>query len=227
MNQSQNTQTVKKGDFIELKYTGFVDGKIFDSNISENLKQLNNEAKPEKTLLIIGQRMVVKGLDDSLEGKELNKSYEVTINPINAFGHRKSELVKIIPLKVFHQQKINPSPGASFVFDNQLARIITVSGARVITDFNNPLAGKEITYNYTIIRTVDDLKEKAETVCKLIFRYVPEISVENDTIKIKGPKILEGFILKSQNRFKELIGKEILFEEVEAKKEHAESTAQL
>ena len=41
MNQSQNTQTVKKGDFIELKYTGFVDGKIFDSNISENLKQLN------------------------------------------------------------------------------------------------------------------------------------------------------------------------------------------
>lgn len=219
MNQLQNSQIVKKSDFVELKFTGLVDGKVFDSNIIEDLKQIDDKAVPEKTIIIIGQGMVVKGLDSQLEGKELNKNYTVSINPEEAFGHRRAELVRIIPLKVFHQQKINPQPGTSFVFDNQLAKVITVSGARVITDFNNPLAGKVVTYKFDVSRVVDDLKEKAETVCKLLFRYVPEISVENNIVKIKGPKILESFITQSQAKFKEFLGCEVSFEEVEIKKE--------
>ncbi|MEK6908565.1 MAG: FKBP-type peptidyl-prolyl cis-trans isomerase [Nanoarchaeota archaeon] len=219
MNQLQNTQVVNKGEFIEIKFTGLVDGKIFDSNISEDLKKINENAIPEKTIVIIGQRMVVIGFDNFLEGKELGKDYEVKITPNEAFGKRKTELVRIIPLKIFHEQKLNPKPGTSFVFDNQLARVITISGARVITDFNNPLAGKEIIYKFSISRIVQDLKEKAETVCKLVFRYIPEISVENDQVTIKGPKILESFIKQSQSKFQEFLGNEVKFQEIEIKKE--------
>lgn len=221
----ENSPTVKKGDFVELKFTGFVDGKVFDSNIPADLKQINEKAEPEKTLVIVGQRMVVKGFDNFLEGKEVNKHYEVTMPPKDAFGSRRTELVRIIPLKVFHEQRLNPRPGMSFVFDNQLAKVITISGARVITDFNNPLSGKDITYKFTISRVVNDLKERAETVCKLVFRYVPEIVVENDNVTIKGPKILESFIKQAQDKFKEFLGKEVLFEEVEMKKVESEASA--
>jgi len=217
MNQLQNTHIVKKGDFVELKYTGLSDGRIFDSNIPEDLKQISEKAVPEKTTIIIGQGMVVSGLDNYLEGKELNKEYHVTLNAKNAFGPRRTDLIRVIPLKIFHQQKVDPKPGTSFIFDNQLARVIAVSGARVTTDFNNPLAGKEITYKFKISGIVNDLKEKTEAVCKLIFRYVPEISVENESITIKGPKILEAFITQSQSRFKEFLGKEVSFKEEEIK----------
>lgn len=213
-----NSQSVKKGDFVELKFTGLVDGKVFDSN-TEDLKQVSDKAVPEKTIVIIGERMVVKGFDNFLEGKEVNKQYEVTLSPKDAFGSRRTELVRIIPLKVFHAQRLNPQPGMSFVFDNQLAKVVTISGARVITDFNNPLSGKDVTYKFTIARIVNDLKERAETVCKLLFRFVPELSVSNDLVTIKGPKILENFIKQSQDKFKEFLGKEVLFEEVEMKKE--------
>jgi FKBP-type peptidyl-prolyl cis-trans isomerase 2 len=217
-----NAQTVKKGEFVELKFTGLVDGRVFDSNIAEDLKELSDKAQPEKAIVIVGQRMVVKGFDESLEGKELNKSYEIKLSAVDAFGPRRTELVRIIPLRVFHEQKINPLPGHSFVFDNQLAKVITVSGARVITDFNNPLAGKDVTYKFTIARRVSDLKEKAETVCKLIFRFVPQISVENNQATIHGPSIMEGFIKQSQSKFKEFLGSEVLFKAVEPKKEEAE-----
>lgn len=220
----ENTNNVKKGDFVELKFTGLVDGKVFDSN-TEDLKQVSDKATPEKTLVIVGERMVVKGFDNFLEGKELNKQYEVTLSPKDAFGSRRTELVRIIPLKVFHQQRLNPAPGMSFVFDNQLAKVITISGARVITDFNNPLSGKDITYKFSISRLVTDLKEKAETVCKLLFRFVPEISVEGENVTIKGPKILENFIKQSQDKFKEFLGKEVLFEEVKQEKVEKEATA--
>ncbi len=219
-----NPQNVKKGDFVELKFTGLVDGKVFDSN-TEDVKEVHKDAKPEKTIVIIGERMVVKGFDNFLEGKEINKQYEVNLSPKDAFGSRRTELVRIIPLKVFHAQRLNPSPGMSFVFDNQLAKVITISGARVITDFNNPLSGKDITYKFNISRIVTDLKEKAETVCKLLFRFVPEISVSNDQVTIKGPKILESFIKQSQDKFKELLGKEVLFEEVKQEKIEQEQKA--
>lgn len=213
-------ETVKKGDFVELKFTGLVDGKVFDSNILEDIKQINDKAVPEKTILIVGQGMIVKGLDHFLEGKELHKHYEVSLNHKDAFGQRDKSLVKIIPLKVFHDQKIQPTQGTSFVFDNQLARVIAVSGARVTTDFNNPLAGKNVTYKFTISRLVEDLKEKTEAVCKLVLRYVPEIDLVNSSPIIKGPAILESFINQSQNKFKEFLGKEVVFEALESKKEN-------
>jgi FKBP-type peptidyl-prolyl cis-trans isomerase 2 len=222
MNDSENSNKIKKGDFVELKFTGFVDGKVFDSNVSEDLKQVSDKASPEKTIIIVGERMVVKGFDNFIEGKELNKNYEVTISPKDAFGSRRTELVRIIPLKVFHQQRLNPRPGMSFVFDNQLAKVITISGARVITDFNNPLSGKDITYKFHVLRMVNDLKEKAEAVCKLILRFVPEIDVENNQVIIKGPKIMENFVKQAQPKFKEFLGKEVQFKEVEMKKVEAE-----
>ncbi len=215
-NQNQSKQekiNLSKGDFVEIKYTGTVEGRIFDSNILEDAKKINEKANPEKTIVIIGQNMLVKGLDKELEGKELNKSYEITLEPKDAFGFRRTDLVRIIPLKVFHEQRLIPRQGASFVFDNQLAKVIAVSGARVITDFNNPLAGKEVTYKFSVSRIVNDLKEKAETVCKLLFGYTPKIDVENESIIINGPKILENFLTQLQPKFKEFLGKEVSFKE--------------
>ncbi|MBS3083915.1 FKBP-type peptidyl-prolyl cis-trans isomerase [Candidatus Pacearchaeota archaeon] len=215
----QANNLTKKGDFVEIKFTGLVDGKVFDSNIPEDLKQLNDKAVPEKTIVIIGQKMVVKGLDEHLEGEELNKNYSISIKPKDAFGSRKIELVRTMPLRVFNEQKIQPVPGASFIFDNKLAKVIAVSGARVTTDFNNPLAGKEVTYKFTISQIVSDLKEKAETVCKLIFRHIPEIEIVNNEITIKGPKILGNMINQNQSKFKEFLGKEVSFKESENQKD--------
>ena len=51
---TNQTQT-KKNDFIELKYTGYANNEIFDSNIEEDLKKLNPKAKAEKFIIVICQ----------------------------------------------------------------------------------------------------------------------------------------------------------------------------
>ncbi len=214
MNESVQSQSaVKQGDFIEIKFTGFVDGKAFDSNIQEDLKKLNPKAEPEKTIIIVGRDMVVRGLDSALVGKEFGKEYNITLPYKEAFGQRYKELIRTIPLKIFTQQKIAPRPGASFVLDNQLAKVIAVSGARVITDFNNPLAGKDIDYKFIPVRIISDLKEKVESVCKLTLRFVPKIEIENNAVTIKGPKILENIIKHSEPEFKSLLGVQVNFKE--------------
>ena len=222
--EQENKLTVQ-GDFVEIKFTGYTDGKPFDSNIKDDLNKLNPKAEPEKMIVIIGQHMVVPGLDKALSDKELNKEYRIKINHKEGFGPRHKELVRTIPLKVFAHQKVMPRPGAVFVLDNQLARVIAVSGARVITDFNNPLAGKDLEYKFTITNLVLDIKERAEAACKLILRFVPKIEIENGKIILNGPKIIEEFIKRSENRFKELLNTEVQFKELSEEKTEEKENA--
>ncbi len=210
---SSESRATQRNDFIEISFTGFANGEIFDSNIEEDLKKINKDAKPEKLIVIIGQGMVVPGLDKALENKELDKEYEVSFSWKEGFGQRQRELLKTIPLKSFIERKINPQPGMVFALDDQVVKIITVSGARVTVDFNNPLAGKDIKYKFKIIRTVTDKKEKAETLFKLFLRFIPEFEIKENKAIIKSTKQIEQFLNLFKDRFKELASLELEFEE--------------
>jgi len=211
-------ETTKKKDYVEIRYTGYANGNIFDSNIEEDLKKIDEKAKPKEMIVIIGEGMVASGFDKALENKEIEKEYEITLSAKEAFGERRKELIKTIPLKIFLEKKINPYPGMVVVMDNNLARITAVSGARVITDFNSPLAGKEIKYKFKILRKVSDDKEKSKAALELLLRFAPEFEIkENETI-VKGPKILEAYLSSVKDKFKELAGKELKFEEKKEEK---------
>ncbi len=213
-----DSQITKKKDFVEIKYTGYANGEAFDSNIEEDLKKISDKSKPIKTIVAIGEGMVVRGLDKELEGKDIGKEYKVDIAVKDSFGERKRELIKTIPLKSFIEKKVNPRPGMVLALDNYLVKIIAVSGARVITDFNNPLAGKNISYKFTITRKVEDDREKAEAIFSSVFKFVPEFEVR-DKIIVRGPRALEAFVKEASKGFREIMGKELDFEEKKEIKE--------
>lgn len=209
-------EIASKNEFVELEYTGYANEEMFDSNIEGDLKKLNPNAKKRKTVIIIGQGMVVPGLDSALEGKEIGKEYEITLSAKEGFGERHRELVKTIPLKIFREKSIMPYPGMTLNMDNMLAKIITVSGGRVITDFNNPLSGKVLRYRFKIAGKVQDEKTKVEVVLGLLFKFVPDFKIGEKVI-VEGPKILEQYVNLARDKFRELIKREIVFEEKEIK----------
>ena len=145
---------LKKKDFIEIEFTGKVkDGEIFDSNIKKDLEESNLDVKPKPFIFALGEGMFLKGVDDFLIGKENDVGkYEVELKPDKAFGPRNQEFIQIINSKVFREQKLNPAPGLMFNFDGRMAKVLSVSGGRVIVDFNNPIAGKTVIYNLNVLR---------------------------------------------------------------------------
>jgi len=171
---------LKKNDFIELEFLAKVkDGQIFDTNIKEKAKELGVEdTKPLK--VCIGEGMVLKGFDKDLEGKEIGKSYEIELNPKDAFGARNPSLVKIMPISVFLEKEINPYPGLVLNLDGIIARISSVSGGRVLIDFNNPLAGKTVIYEFKILKKIDDAKEK--------LAVLSEYFLNTDKFELNGTK---------------------------------------
>ncbi len=202
---------IQKGDFVELEFTGRSNGVVFDTNNPSELKKMGKGAKEKKMILIVGQGMVVKGLDNALDGKEIEKEYSVKISYNDGFGARSGSLVKTIPLHVFAAHKINPRAGMSFVIDNMLVKVINVSGSRVVADFNHPLAGKELDYEFKILRKIDDVNEKTRAFFESLLGLAPEFETINEKVIIKGKKELELIINSIKGKFKELVGLELGF----------------
>ena len=179
---------------------------------------MNPEAQAKNLIICVGKSMIITGFDKALEGKEVGRDYSIELNSEESFGERRRELVKTIPLSVFKEKNTQPQPGMVLAFDNSIARIIAVSGARVLTDFNNPLAGKKIKYEFKILRIVEDEKDKISAILEFFIGFLPEFEIK-DKIIVKMPKELENFIKSFSGKFKEFIGKELEFEEkIEEKK---------
>lgn len=190
---------LKKGDFIELNYTGRIKelNKVFDSTEEKTAKQegIHQEGAKYRPLIIcIGEGDVVKGLDESLEGKEAGKSYTVEVTPEKGFGKKDLKLMKVVNTNLFIKNNINPMPGLQVNIDNMIGTIRTVTGGRTILDFNHPLAGKNLVYEISITRKITDNEEK---IRGMLTSYLaidsPDVKIENETAKVNNeiPEILK------------------------------------
>lgn len=206
---------IKKNDFVEIDFTGKTNNEIFDTTNSEEAKSIGLNTKVKPIIACVGKEMILKALDDELEGKEIGEKYSVHLMPEQAFGKRNPSLIRVIPMRVFKQQNTMPAPGMVFQFDNQMAKIISVSGGRVTADFNSPLAGKEVDYDFKINKIVTDDKEKINAIQDFFFRQRFEFEIKGDKVIFKEAK-LKQLIDIFKDKFKEISGFDVMVEEKKA-----------
>jgi FKBP-type peptidyl-prolyl cis-trans isomerase SlyD len=167
----------------------------------------------------VGNEMLLKGFDDDIIGKELGKKYSVTLKPDQAFGKRNPTMIKTVPIKIFHEKQMNPYPGLTVQMDQYIAKILSVSGGRVSVDFNNPLAGKDVTYEYTVTKKIDNINDKIDSLQDFFFRQKFEYVIKDNKVTFKKPEI-KPFVDVFKDKFKEMTGLD--FDVVEATKENKE-----
>lgn len=213
---------IKKNDFIEVEFTGNITNtdEIFDTNIKKDAEKAGLNIKDIKPFILsVGHKMLPSGFDKDLIGKEVGKSYTIEIKPEDAFGKRNPQMVRMIPTKHFHEQKIDPQRGMQLTLDGQLVKILSSDRGRTLVDFNNPLAGKNITYKYKINKLITDEKEKIDALQEFLFRKKFDFDKKDKTITFKITKELEPFVKMFAPKFKEILGLKIESKIVEEKKE--------
>jgi len=207
--------TLQKNDFIEIEFTGRIKGgEVFDSNTSEELKKLNSNQKAKPFIFSLGQDMFLKAAEEFLLGKDIGK-YDVELEPEKAFGLRNPSFIQMIPLKVFIEHKINPLPGTVLNFDNKLGKILTVSGGRIMVDFNNPLAGKEVVYHINILRKVEDMDEKIKALNDFLFRRDFKYEIKEKKLILSVDKGFKTFVELFKDKFKEMLDLDLEVNEIE------------
>ncbi|MBT4135810.1 peptidylprolyl isomerase [archaeon] len=197
--------TIQKNDFIEIDFTGKSNNEIFDTTRKEDAKEMGLDADVKPSIVSIGNQMLLKGLDEELEGKEIGKSYTIALTPDRAFGKRNPKLIRLIPLRVFREKNINPYPGMVVQLDNNMARILSASGGRITVDFNNQLAGKDVEYEIKVNRKVTDNKEKVNALLDFFLQQRFEYEIKDKKVIFKEPKI-KPFLDLFQQKFKDMTG---------------------
>ena len=177
---------VKKDDFIEIEYTGRLkeDKAVFDTTVEQTAKDEgvhNPNAAYGPVIICLGEGQIVPGLDEALQGKEIGK-HTVELPPEKAFGKKSAKLIQMVPLMKFTQHDIKPFPGLQVNMDDAVGTVKTVSGGRVLVDFNHPLSGKELIYEIEIKRVVTDKKEQLDSLFKLL------LGIQDAKIEIKDNK---------------------------------------
>jgi FKBP-type peptidyl-prolyl cis-trans isomerase 2 len=154
---------MKEKDFVEIDYIGSVKetGEPFDFTVGDEAKKHNAE-KP--IVIILGAGHVIRGLDDEIRKHKMGDEFEIDISPEKAFGPRIGKLIKLIPFREFKKHDLSPYPSMRVDFDGLPGIVRSVSGGRVIVDFNHPLAGKSLHYWVRINKKLTKKKEQADAV---------------------------------------------------------------
>jgi len=178
---------LKKHDFIEIEYTGSLeDGTIFDTTdekVAEEAGLQRENAKFGPAVICLGENHVLKGIEDAIIGKEPGK-FVVNLTAEQAFGKKNPKLLKLFPMKVFRKESIQPFPGLEVNVDNTYGIVRTVSGGRIIVDFNHPLSGHSLKYDVKVNKIIKDTLEKTKSIFK------NELNIVDSKLEIKDQKLI-------------------------------------
>jgi FKBP-type peptidyl-prolyl cis-trans isomerase SlyD len=181
---------------IRFNFRSYIadEDRLYDTNIVEAAKEagIYNEKYPyEPVAHITGTDRLFKDLEDALAAAEVGKEYEVTIPCERAAGVRNPKNVEYYPLKNFLKEDQYPQPGMTVNIGNKKGTIASVGAGRVKVDFNNPLAGHDLMYKFTVTEEITDPVEKAKAIVEADFSMADgfEFEIAEDKVVVKEPDL--------------------------------------
>lgn len=192
---------MKKGDIVKVSYTGrFEDGLIetTDETIAKKEGTYNKDRTYDPAVVIVGEGQVLPGLDKALEGMKVGEEKKLELKPAEAFGERSFKLIKLVPMREFRQQKVNPFPGMVLEIEGRPAKIQSVTSGRVRVDFNHPLAGKEVEYELKLESAAKTEKEKVAYLIERAFKRELKFTVSGAKGKEKVIVTVPGEVSKNK-----------------------------
>ncbi|WP_117591023.1 FKBP-type peptidyl-prolyl cis-trans isomerase [Haloprofundus halophilus] len=184
---------VQDDDFVRLAYT--VRTKDDDTVVDTTSQEVAEEAEIdtenydfEPRVVIVGAGHVFEAVDDDLVGKEVGYEGTVDVPAAEAFGEYDSDNVRTVSADKISED--DRYPGAHVNVDGEQGHIETIIGGRARIDFNHPLAGDDLEYEYEILDVVDDREEQAKGLLGMYLQQSPELWIQTDEVEEEMP--LEG-----------------------------------
>ncbi|MBU0662698.1 MAG: FKBP-type peptidyl-prolyl cis-trans isomerase [Candidatus Diapherotrites archaeon] len=190
-----------KGDIVVVSFTGtdLVSGRIFDTTNEAEAKKsgiYREGAIYREIPVVVGSGDLLKGMDNVLAGMKSGEEKVFTLQPEDAFGERRADLIRVVPMRDFKKEKIMPFQGMPVEVNGMQGRVQTVSGGRVRIDFNQELAGRELQYRLKVERVLTKPQEIADAFLEKLFPLKAGAGVEKPLGKFIAGRGKEGGVLE-------------------------------
>tara|TARA_R110002050_G_scaffold34397_2_gene86791 strand:+ start:7602 stop:8348 length:747 start_codon:yes stop_codon:yes gene_type:complete len=144
---------INENSIVKVHYTGKYDnGEVFDSSVAVEGTQFTDK---EAITVELGKGMVIPGFEDALKGMKQGEKKTVTIESSQAYGDVLPERFQEIEKKFVPE---NIQVGALLTTQTEHGPMnVVVSEVKdetVVINGNNPLAGKDLTFDLEIVSFV-------------------------------------------------------------------------
>ena len=143
---------------------------------------------------VVGDGRLIPGFEAHLAEAEAETDYTLDIEATEAYGERDAGLVETIGQNVLMRSVRDPEMlaiGAPVEIGGRTGVLQFLSAGRARIDYNHPLAGVTLRYNYRVTKVVEDRAEKVETLLNMnTGRDDFEISFEDDDLTVTTPENL-------------------------------------
>ncbi|WP_435347679.1 FKBP-type peptidyl-prolyl cis-trans isomerase [Haloarchaeobius sp. HRN-SO-5] len=185
--ESEAEQTgLQDGDFVRLAYTArtvesdrLVDTTDPEVAEEEGIEEEGREFEPR--VIVLGEGHMFDAVEEELRGKDVGVSGTVTIPAVEAFGEYDDEKVRTVSVEKLPED--SRRPGAQVQVDGEQGYVNAVIGGRARVDFNHPLAGEDIEYEYEVVDVVEDNVEKAQGLMQMFFDVDLDMWFETDEVE--------------------------------------------
>ncbi|MDQ2053303.1 MULTISPECIES: peptidylprolyl isomerase [Halobellus] len=177
---------IQDGDFVRLAYTLRTtdDGRVVDTTDQETAEEAEidtDEYEFEPRVIVVGAGHVFESVDEALIGAEVGDTGTVDIAAAEAFGEYDDDEVRTVSANKIDEE--SRYPGAQVQIDGEQGQIVTIVSGRARVDFNHPLAGEDLEYDYEVLDVVDDREEQAASMLEMYLQEAPEVWIETDTVE--------------------------------------------
>jgi FKBP-type peptidyl-prolyl cis-trans isomerase SlyD len=124
-------------------------------------EQIESSREREPMVYLHGAGSIIPGLEKAMAGKKAGDSFEVRVEPVDAYGERKENGIQRIPAKHFkHAERLQV--GQPVILQTQQGQVqvtvVKVGRFNIDVDRNHPLAGQTLTFDVE----VTDVREATE-----------------------------------------------------------------
>jgi len=223
--EEEQAEGLQKGDVVKLAYTArTVDGgQLVDTTDEEVAEDDGIDTEQQEfgpRTIVLGENHIFPDVEQDIYGTEVGDEGDVTVAAADAFGEHDEEEVRTVSKDKIPED--DRYPGAHVDIEGEHGHVETIIGGRARVDFNHPLAGEDVEYDYEILEEVTDREEKAQGIIQMMLDMELDVWFETDTVE-------EEQLVESEDDDEDDEESEPEYETVEVEKEtlYIEATPQL
>lgn len=210
---------INENDWVKIDYVARLkeNSKVFDTTMEDvaRSERIFDEKRAYSPMLcrVGDEKFLIPGLARRLVGLELNSPQTFEIDAKDAYGERDSKKIEMVPTKRLRKANLDPRVGNRVQLAGKSGTILWVGGGRSRIDYNHPLAGKDLTFDVTVVEHLEDDEQIRKEIITRRFPGINldeitiEVSKDPDTISISLPNYLifmEGIAISKYTLASEL-----------------------
>ncbi|WP_254841271.1 FKBP-type peptidyl-prolyl cis-trans isomerase [Natronomonas marina] len=176
---------LQDGDFVRIGYTARTveGGQLVDTTDEEVAEEegVDDQGTFEPRVIVLGEGHLFPEVEDAIRGGEVGDEGSVVVPAAEAFGEYDEEEVETVSADKIDED--DRYPGARVQIEGQQGVLETIVGGRARVDFNHPLAGEDIEYDYEVLGVVEDDLEQAEGLLNMFLDLDLEMWIETDEVE--------------------------------------------